>query len=168
MTVCSTIASCVTNATLIIDLVQTPDFEKSGECYRVFSLIYYINKRCTGSGLTRRQRTLVIIIIILLSYIALGSLIHSFLLGLPFIDALYFTVVTIETIGRRKCGIIYTIVHQKQRVWRHPAHKHGVQSLYLFLCYHRHHQRWSGSRSDSRNRHRKSRDRLPQTSPCNA
>ncbi|KIJ63107.1 hypothetical protein HYDPIDRAFT_29796 [Hydnomerulius pinastri MD-312] len=81
MTVCSTIASSVTNVTLIIDLVRTPDFERS------------------GSGLTRRQRSLVIIIIFLFCYIALGALVNSLLLGLSFINGLYFTVVSIETIG---------------------------------------------------------------------
>ncbi|KAF9236055.1 hypothetical protein BU15DRAFT_77364 [Melanogaster broomeanus] len=81
MTVCSTIASSVTNVTLIIDLIQTPDFDRS------------------GSGLTRRQRSLVIIIIVLFCYIALGALVNSFLLKLSFINGLYFTVVSIETIG---------------------------------------------------------------------
>lgn len=52
-----------------------------------------------GSGLTRRQRSLAILVILLLSYIAFGALIHSILLGLNFIDAMYFTLVTIETIG---------------------------------------------------------------------
>ena len=52
-----------------------------------------------GSGLTRRQRSLVIIIIGLFCYIALGALVNSLLLDLTFINGLYFTVVTIETIG---------------------------------------------------------------------
>ncbi|KAJ7222053.1 hypothetical protein B0H12DRAFT_1241106 [Mycena haematopus] len=81
ITVCSTIVSTFTNFTLITDLIRTPDFENS------------------GSGLTRRQRSLVILVILLLSYIALGALIHSFLLSLNFIDAMYFTLVSIETIG---------------------------------------------------------------------
>ncbi|KAI9568046.1 hypothetical protein HD554DRAFT_2022737 [Boletus coccyginus] len=81
MTLCSTIVSMFTNVTLIIDLVQTSDFKRSGD------------------GLTRRQRSLVIIIIGLFCYIALGALANSFLLELTFIDGLYFTVVTIETIG---------------------------------------------------------------------
>ncbi|KAJ7868633.1 hypothetical protein B0H14DRAFT_2729837 [Mycena olivaceomarginata] len=81
MTVCSTIVSTFTNFTLITDLLRTPDFENS------------------GSGLTRRQRSLVILVILLLCYIALGALIHSYLLSLNFIDAMYFTLVSIETIG---------------------------------------------------------------------
>ncbi|KAF7338773.1 Tandem pore domain k+ channel [Mycena sanguinolenta] len=81
ITVCSTIVSTFTNFTLITDLIRTPDFENS------------------GSGLTRRQKSLVIIVILLLSYIALGALIYSFLLHLNFIDAMYFTLVSIETIG---------------------------------------------------------------------
>lgn len=40
-----------------------------------------------------------IIVITLLVYIAFGALVNSFLLNLNFIDGLYFTVVTIETIG---------------------------------------------------------------------
>ncbi|KAJ7074969.1 hypothetical protein B0H15DRAFT_45155 [Mycena belliarum] len=81
ITVCSTGVSTFTNFTLILDLIKTPDFENS------------------GSGLTRRQRSLVILVILLLCYIALGSLIHSMLLKLNFIDAMYFTLVSIETIG---------------------------------------------------------------------
>ncbi|EGO03438.1 hypothetical protein SERLA73DRAFT_45542, partial [Serpula lacrymans var. lacrymans S7.3] len=81
MTVCSTIASTLTNITLIMDLIRTPDFEKSGD------------------GLTRKQRSLVIIIIILFVYIALGALINSLLLQLSFINGLFLTVVSIETIG---------------------------------------------------------------------
>ncbi|KAJ6470255.1 hypothetical protein C8R47DRAFT_1325312 [Mycena vitilis] len=81
MTVCSTAVSTFTNLTLITDLIRTPDFENS------------------GSGLTRRQRSLAILVIILLCYIALGALIHSYLLSLNFIDAMYFTLVSIETIG---------------------------------------------------------------------
>ncbi|CAK5272536.1 unnamed protein product [Mycena citricolor] len=81
ITVCSTAVSSFTNLTLITDLVRTPDFEHS------------------GSGLTRRQRSLAIVVILLLTYIALGALIYSYLLHLNFIDAMYFTLVTIETVG---------------------------------------------------------------------
>lgn len=52
-----------------------------------------------GSGLTRRQRALVIIVIVLLVYIAFGALVNSLIMDLNFVDGLYFTVVTIETIG---------------------------------------------------------------------
>lgn len=81
MTICSTVISLVTNVSLIIDFICTPDFKTS------------------GSGLTRKQRTLMILLIILFVYIALGSLVNSYLLSLSFINALYFTVTTIETIG---------------------------------------------------------------------
>ncbi|OAX37519.1 voltage-gated potassium channel [Rhizopogon vinicolor AM-OR11-026] len=81
MTVCSTVVSFITNVTLIIDFIRTPNFKIS------------------GSGLTRKQRTLMIILIFLFIYIALGSMINSFLLSLSFINGLYFTVTTIETIG---------------------------------------------------------------------
>ncbi|KAF8067790.1 hypothetical protein FPV67DRAFT_1493564 [Lyophyllum atratum] len=81
LTVCSTAVSTLVNVTLIVDCIRTPDFATS------------------GSGLTRKQRTLVISVITLLTYIALGALVETFLLELTFINALYFTVVTIETIG---------------------------------------------------------------------
>ena len=55
---------------------------------------------CIGSGLTRKQRSLVISVIVLISYIALGSLVNTFMMKLTFLDALYFTVVTLETIGK--------------------------------------------------------------------
>jgi potassium channel subfamily K len=52
-----------------------------------------------GSGLTRKQRSLVIIDIIFLSYTALGALLSSLMMHLTFIDGLYFTIVTNLTIG---------------------------------------------------------------------
>jgi potassium channel subfamily K len=80
--VCSTVASMFTNITLIYDLVKTKDFARS------------------GSGLTPKQRKLVIIVMILLVYIALGALCFNFLLpNIAFQNALYYTVVSIETIG---------------------------------------------------------------------
>ncbi|KAH9917328.1 uncharacterized protein B0H18DRAFT_1123673 [Fomitopsis serialis] len=81
MILCSTIASTITNLSLIVDYVRTKDFANS------------------GSGLTRKQRSLVILVIILLMYIALGALINSVMLSLSYINGLYFTVVSIETIG---------------------------------------------------------------------
>ncbi|TFK20395.1 voltage-gated potassium channel [Coprinopsis marcescibilis] len=78
---CGTFAAFITNITLVVDYIMTPNFEKN------------------GSGLTRKQRSLVIIVIILLFYIAIGALVQCFLLDLTFINALYFTVVSIETIG---------------------------------------------------------------------
>ena len=60
-----------------------------------FSLL----NRLIGSGLTHKQRSLVIIVIVLLCYIALGALVLSVMMKLNFIDALYLAVVSIETIG---------------------------------------------------------------------
>ncbi len=51
----------------------------------------------SGSGLTNKQRSLVIIVMVLLVWIAAGAGIYSTLLSLPFHTALYFTVVTIES-----------------------------------------------------------------------
>src|SRR5882762_4407296 len=58
-----------------------------------------IPNRSIGSGLTRRQRSLVIIIMILFCYICFGALVISFLLKLSFINSIYFTLTSIETIG---------------------------------------------------------------------
>lgn len=80
-TVCSTVASVITNVTLIVDYVRIPNFARA------------------SSGLTRKQRSLVIIVILLLVWIAVGGAINSVLIGLDFIDGMYFTVVVIETIG---------------------------------------------------------------------
>ena len=52
-----------------------------------------------GSGLTSKQRSLVIIVMVLLSYISLGSFIASKLLDIPFLSALYFSVASLESIG---------------------------------------------------------------------
>ncbi len=72
----------VTNATLIYDLIKTKEF------------------RYSGSGLTPKQRSLVIIVMVLLVYMAMGALCFNFLLpDIPFQNALYYTVVSIETIG---------------------------------------------------------------------
>ena len=49
--------------------------------------------------MSRKQRSLLIIVILLLVYIAFGALVNSFLIKLNFIDGLYFTVVSIETVG---------------------------------------------------------------------
>ena len=80
--VCSTAASFFTNCTLVYDIMHTKDFRHS------------------GSGLTVKQRNLVIVVMILLAYLALGALVFFFLIpDLNFQSALYFTVVSIETIG---------------------------------------------------------------------
>ena len=52
-----------------------------------------------GSGITRKQRSLVIINIIFLAYVAIGALISALTMALTFVDALYFTIVTTLTIG---------------------------------------------------------------------
>lgn len=79
--VASTIISSITNVTLVIDYARTRKFAKS------------------GSGLTHKQRSLVMIVMILLVWIAVGAGVYSALIDIPFHTSLYFTVVTIETIG---------------------------------------------------------------------
>ncbi|KAF9784079.1 hypothetical protein BJ322DRAFT_893091 [Thelephora terrestris] len=81
MTVCSTSVSSATNISLVWDLLWTRHFTER------------------GSGVSRKQRSLLIIVILLLVYVAFGALVNSFLIRLDFIDALYFTVVSIETVG---------------------------------------------------------------------
>ncbi|KAF5338075.1 hypothetical protein D9611_014205 [Ephemerocybe angulata] len=61
--VCSVIISIITSVTLIIDFVRTPNFAKS------------------GSGLTKKQRGLVIIIMVLLIYIGFVTSIETVGLG---------------------------------------------------------------------------------------
>ncbi|KIJ29275.1 hypothetical protein M422DRAFT_71237 [Sphaerobolus stellatus SS14] len=81
LVVASTVVSLFTTVTLMWDLWTTPQFAKS------------------GSGITRKQRSLVVIVMILLCWITFGGLMNSVLLHLTFIDGLYFTIVSIETIG---------------------------------------------------------------------
>ncbi|ORY73112.1 hypothetical protein BCR35DRAFT_307383 [Leucosporidium creatinivorum] len=82
MTVASTVASVVCNITLIIDLVRTKDFRRY------------------GSGLTEKQRSLVIAVMLFLCYVGLGSLCFSFLIPeLSYIDSLYFTICTVSSVG---------------------------------------------------------------------
>ena len=64
MTVCSTIASVITTITLLLDYYCTPNFAKS------------------GSGLTRKQRSLVIIFMVLLADLAVGALVYGYLLNI--------------------------------------------------------------------------------------
>lgn len=97
---CSTIASTATNITLIYDYKKTVNFAHSGQTKLIIvwhsSPLTYVK----GSGLTHKQRSLVIIVIILLAYMSLGSAVLSVMLKITFIDALYLSVVSIESIGR--------------------------------------------------------------------
>ncbi|CCM01199.1 uncharacterized protein FIBRA_03247 [Fibroporia radiculosa] len=86
MTLCSTIASTITNITLILDYIRIPDFAHS-------------DTADIGSGLTRKQRSLMIMVIVVLMYLALGAVVNSRLLSLSFINGLYYSTVCIETIG---------------------------------------------------------------------
>jgi len=97
--VCSTVIATTTNITLVVDYATTKDFGTSGE-FRPQSSSEWTMKRPPGSGLTSKQRSLVIIVMILLSYISLGSFIQSKLLDIPFLSALYFSVASLESIGK--------------------------------------------------------------------
>lgn len=80
-TVCSTIISVITNVMLIVDYVRTPNFGKN------------------GSGLTQKQRSLIILVMVFFIYVALCALVNTFILDRPFLDAMYYTIVSVETIG---------------------------------------------------------------------
>jgi hypothetical protein len=99
MTICSTIVSSTTNLILIWDLFRTPNFDKAGVSPCLISFIRSCAQPRQGSGITRKQRSLVIITIIFLTYIALGALITSLAMSLTFVNGLYFTIVTTLTIG---------------------------------------------------------------------
>lgn len=81
VTLASTIVSLVVTTTLTIDYVRTKDFTKS------------------GSGLTRKQRSLVIIVMVLLTYLGFGAIVYCFIIEISFLDALYFSVCSSLTIG---------------------------------------------------------------------
>ncbi|GAA5932762.1 hypothetical protein JCM10213_006324 [Rhodosporidiobolus nylandii] len=82
LTLASTATSLVCNFTLALDLFKTKDFGRK------------------GSGLTEKQRTLVIACMALLLYIGLGALLfHYLILDIDFIDSLYFTICTITSVG---------------------------------------------------------------------
>ncbi|KAM0754917.1 voltage-gated potassium channel [Meredithblackwellia eburnea MCA 4105] len=81
MCVAATVASLSCNVTLIFDYASTKDFVRN------------------GSGLTEKQRSLVVAVMALLCYIGLGSLVFSFLMSLTYINSMYFTIVTITSCG---------------------------------------------------------------------
>jgi hypothetical protein len=98
MTICSTVVSMITNVTLIWDYVRTPNFAKSGPCFPLRIPLPCAQSH-QGSGITRRQRSLVIITMIFLCYVALGALMSSLMMSLTFLNGLFFTIVTTLTIG---------------------------------------------------------------------
>ncbi|KAL8286421.1 hypothetical protein RQP46_004438 [Phenoliferia psychrophenolica] len=72
--VASTVASLICNVTLIFDYASTKDFVRN------------------GSGLTEKQRSLVIAVMALLCYIGLGSLVFSFLIDLTWLFSFFYDV----------------------------------------------------------------------------
>ncbi|MCO5555699.1 hypothetical protein L7F22_009244 [Adiantum nelumboides] len=81
MTTASTVASLCCTISLLADYIRTKDFKDA------------------GSGLTRKQSQLVIVIMAFLAYISLSALIFALVMQLPFLDAMYFSVESIATIG---------------------------------------------------------------------
>ncbi|KAK0548348.1 Potassium channel [Tilletia horrida] len=81
MTLGSTLTSTIVNFTLIADYVNTKQFKDA------------------GSGLTRKQRELVVMVMLVLFYLSIGALIYALLLKINFETALYFITCTLFTIG---------------------------------------------------------------------
>ncbi|GAA6046700.1 hypothetical protein JCM3770_003123 [Rhodotorula araucariae] len=82
LSVASTATSVICNVTLLLDLFLTKDFDKK------------------GSGLTERQRMLVIVAMVFFLNLGLGSLCYSYLIDdLRFIDSLYFTECILTSVG---------------------------------------------------------------------
>lgn len=93
MTVASSTVSTVCNVTLITDFIWVDNFKEK------------------GSGLTTKQRSLVISCMALLCYLAVGSLVFSLIESpkLSFQDALYFTV---RALARRHLAWLTTALFQ--------------------------------------------------------
>ncbi|KDN52470.1 hypothetical protein K437DRAFT_254252 [Tilletiaria anomala UBC 951] len=81
MTLGSTVASIMVNVTLIIDFISTKNFGNA------------------GSGLTQKQKELVIMAMVFLVYLSLGSLLYALILGDRFENSLYFVLCTITSVG---------------------------------------------------------------------
>lgn len=81
MTTGSTGASLLCTTTLLIDFFRTKNFKNA------------------GSGLTRKQSQLVIVVMAFLTYISISALIFALSMPLQFLDAMYFMVETQATVG---------------------------------------------------------------------
>ncbi|KPV72618.1 uncharacterized protein RHOBADRAFT_55715 [Rhodotorula graminis WP1] len=82
LSLAAVVASLTCNITLGLDLWRTENFDKK------------------GSGLTEKQRALVIVAMSFLLNLGLGSLAYSYLIpDLRFIDAMYFTECILTTVG---------------------------------------------------------------------
>ena len=104
MTAASTASSIICNVTLMVDFFRTKDFRRHGSGPSA-----PIPLPLTPAGLTEKQRQLVIAVMALLIYIALGSLVQRYLTGISFEvrrmglanadrqDALYFVIVSVTT-----------------------------------------------------------------------
>ncbi len=81
LTIASTVASTAVTVSLVLDFITTRNF------------------RNAGSGLTQKQKELVIICMIFLTYLSLGSLVFAFVMELNFEESIYFSLVTVATVG---------------------------------------------------------------------
>ncbi|GAA5899619.1 hypothetical protein JCM8208_000606 [Rhodotorula glutinis] len=82
LSLAAVVASLTCNITLGLDLARTKDFDKK------------------GSGLTEKQRALVIVAMTFLLNLGLGSLVYSYLIpDLRFIDSMYFTECILTSVG---------------------------------------------------------------------
>lgn len=81
MTTAATGASLLCTTSLLLDYRNTKNF------------------RSAGSGLTRKQSQLVMAIMAFLAYISISALIYSLVMQLQFLDAMYFMVESLATVG---------------------------------------------------------------------
>jgi hypothetical protein len=86
---------------------------------------------------------------ILLCYIAMGGLVQTFLIGITFLNALYFTVVTIETIG--KWSNLFsdrTFIEGCGRFWGYCPNFDWQPHIYMPVCNFWHYKPCSDSHPD--------------------
>jgi hypothetical protein len=138
MTVASTAVSVFTIVTLVYDYVVTKDFQTH------------------GSGLTRKQRSLVIQVMILLCWVALGAIVYSKLMGLVFIDGLYcmsfpFTILFSSNSLLRAS---YGRIHRDNRFRRLRTTNTVLPNILNLLQYDRHPQSRYGNLNMSRHDNR--------------
>ena len=116
MTVCSTIVSVITTITLLLDYFCTPNFAKS------------------GSGLTRKQRSAVIVFMVLLADLAIGGLVYCYLLELEcVIGSLRDTGLISFKLPR--FALFLSCVKLHYRIWRHYSKYHKFQGIFSVLHY---------------------------------
>lgn len=89
-----------------------------------------------GSGLTVKQRSLLIILIILLCYVSLASALLAVTLNITFLDGLYLSVVSIETIGTNSSSLACRPgTDTVNRIWGPAPHFDGHAHPRMYIYY---------------------------------